>query len=163
MLIRSALVAVALLVASSVAAQVGTEPTAWTPAHRGLADTLGTVAVAGQAAGTTIVSVRAWRAGDHTVAYRAGCSLGVAMAITESLKRVVREWRPDGTDERSWPSGHAAAGAALSGWNFSIGIPIGAFIGLSRANANRHHLDKDVLAGWAFGAAAQGVCAALIR
>jgi hypothetical protein len=152
-----------LLLPATASAQVGTEPLAWAPEHRALADALGTIAVSGQATGAAVTSWRAWRAGDHKPAFRVGCSIGLAMLTTESLKRLVHEVRPDGTDDKSWPSGHSAAGAALSGWNFSIGFPLGAFIGLSRVNANRHHLVKDVLPGLAFGAASQAVCSAVFR
>jgi hypothetical protein len=160
---------------SSVAAQVGTEPTAWAPEHREFANQLGNLAVAGQAAGATWDAVKAWRAGDHRVAFRYGCSLGLAMATTETLKRLTHEMRPDGSDDLSSPSGHSAAGAALSGasgaysgWSWSFSVPIAVFAGLSRANANKHHLwnkklASDIPFGWGVGAASQALCSALIR
>jgi len=149
-------------------AQVGTEPTAWAPEHRALAGRLGDAAVVGQAAGAGWTAYQAWRAGDHKVAYRTGCSLLVALATTETTKRLTHEWRPDGSDQLSQPSGHSAALAALSGWNYSFGISIGVFGGLSRANANKHHLwNKQLLSdiplGWGIGALSQAGCRALIR
>lgn len=162
-----ALVVVSLL-ATSAAAQVGTEPTAWTPEHRALAGYLGDALLDAQIAATVVTDWRAWRTGDHVTAYRAGCSFAVALLATESLKRVILETRPDGSDRFSNPSGHSATTAALSGWNFSFGIPIAVFTGLSRANANKHHLwgpggAKDIPIGWAIGAAAQAACHAVIH
>lgn len=35
-------------------------------------------------------------------------ALGLTVGLTEGLKQGVREWRPDGSDEHSFPSGHSA-------------------------------------------------------
>src|SRR4029079_17271566 len=102
-------------------------------------------------------------AGEHRTAWRALCSGGMAFGAAEGLKALIHEDRPNGFDNKSFPSQHAAISAALSGWNFTFGVPVAAFVGILRSNANWHHLYKDVMPGWAIGAGAQSACAALIR
>lgn len=86
-------------------------------------------------------------------------SLLAAAAVTEGLKAVVHERRPNGGDH-SFPSGHASmsfAGATYLqmryGWRY--GIPAfltAAFVGYSRVEADEHWT-KDVLGGAAIGIA----------
>lgn len=86
-------------------------------------------------------------------------SLLAAAAVTEGLKAVVHERRPNGGDH-SFPSGHASisfAGATYLqvryGWTY--GIPAflaAAFVGYSRVEAEEHWT-KDVLGGAAIGIA----------
>ena len=79
-------------------------------------------------------------------------------AVTGALKLTVKEWRPDGSDNRSFPSGHAArafAGAELVrseyGWKWGAGAyAVAAGVGLLRI-AGEHHYAHDVLAGAAVG------------
>ena len=79
-------------------------------------------------------------------------------AMTGALKLTVKEWRPDGSDYRSFPSGHAArafAGAELVrseyGWQYGIGAyAVAAGVGILRI-AGEHHYAHDVLAGAAVG------------
>ncbi|MEK6542094.1 MAG: phosphatase PAP2 family protein [Pseudomonadota bacterium] len=87
-------------------------------------------------------------------------SLGTAFLVTEGLKRTFPETRPDGSDNRSFPSGHTsvsfAAAATLQqrhGWD--VGIPAhlaAAFVGVARHEAGKHHW-HDVLVGAAIGEA----------
>lgn len=160
---RLALVAVLLLAcAAPVAAQIGTEPAAWEPEHRELAGHLGDAAVITQATATAIVDARAWHDGDRRPAYRDVCAISAAMLTTTTIKHFVHEWRPDGSDDKSTPSGHATALAALTGWNYTFSISLAVFGGVSRVNANVHH-PKDVARGWLIGGLAQGGCTALVN
>jgi membrane-associated phospholipid phosphatase len=152
-----------LLLPATAGAQVGTEPTAWTAAHRSLADGISSALVGVQAGATVTEDWRLWKGGEHTPTYRAGCSIALAVGVSEILKRLVHETRPDGSGDDSWPSGHSAALMALSGWNFTFGVPVAVAGGLLRSNANRHHLFKDVVPGFMIGAGAQAACSALIR
>jgi len=154
--------ALVLLTAAPVAAQVGTEPLAWSPEHRSLADAIGTAAVAAQ---VTAATVAAWRSPHRGRALlRELCTGGGAVGLAELLKFAHPETRPDGSDRKSWPSEHTLVGTALAGgWRFEVGVPVAAFIGLSRANANRHHFVRDVLPAYALGAGVQAGCAALIH
>ncbi|MDR1071921.1 MAG: phosphatase PAP2 family protein [Rickettsiales bacterium] len=74
------------------------------------------------------------------------------------LKAVVRERRPDGSNNHSFPSGHTAAafsGAAFIHKRYGLkraAVPylMAAFTGYSRITADKHYL-HDVLAGAAIG------------
>ncbi|HID37764.1 MAG TPA: phosphatase PAP2 family protein [Ghiorsea sp.] len=78
--------------------------------------------------------------------------------ITFALKFTVGRERPDGSNNRSFPSGHTSAafqGAsfihARYGWEYAIPAYIGAsFVGYSRVYANKH-FTSDVLAGAVIG------------
>ena len=88
----------------------------------------------------------------------AATSYAALTVATGALKLTVREWRPDGSDNRSFPSGHAArafAGAELVrseyGWRWGAGAyAVAAGVGLLRI-AGDHHYTHDVLAGAAVG------------
>ncbi len=136
------------------------EPLAWTGGHQDIADWLSTAGVVGQG---VAASVEAWHKQDRLKAFgRLGCQYGIAAGVSELLKATIRETRPDGTDRRSFPSEHTATTTAM-GWSFAFQVPIAAFVGISRAAANRHHLWPDVAAGWAIGAGAQALCTSLIK
>lgn len=78
---------------------------------------------------------------------------------TTVLKSIVREKRPDGSDNYSFPSGHSTAAFSFASvvamehqWFYGLGAFIMAtFTGLSRMNDNRHFL-HDVVAGATIGA-----------
>ena len=88
-------------------------------------------------------------------------SVGVAFGVKSALKAVVKEDRPDHSDNKSFPSGHAAmsfAAARSIDKEFrreSIWIPIAGYaaataIGVERVINDRHHW-YDVVAGAAVG------------
>ena len=96
-----------------------------------------------------------------------GCAIGSALGMTEALKAAVGRTRPDQSDEKSFPSGHAAAGfslAALTSRNLdSIGLrrgvrtglkavtyAMGATVGWARVES-LSHFPSDFLAGAAIG------------
>ena len=88
----------------------------------------------------------------------AATSYAALTVATGALKLTVKEWRPDGSDYRSFPSGHAArafAGAELVrseyGWQWGIGAyAVAAGVGILRITGD-HHYTHDVLAGAAVG------------
>jgi len=96
--------------------------------------------------------------GDWQGAKQAAFSLGATYAVTAGLKHVVHEQRPDGSDDKSFPSGHTsssfAAAATLHkrhGWE--IGLPahaVAAFVGFARVKADKHFV-HDVIAGAVIG------------
>lgn len=114
---------------------------------------IGRVLIPAAAAGVTLVRK------DCQGAKQLFVSLLAAAAVTEGLKTVVHERRPNGGD-RSFPSGHASisfAGAtflqARNGWRY--GVPAflaAAFVGYSRVESDEHWT-KDVLGGAAIGIA----------
>ena len=99
--------------------------------------------------------------GDWEGAKQAAFSLGGTYAVTTGLKHVVEEERPDGSDDKSFPSGHTsssfAAAATLHkrhGWQ--VGVPahvLATFVGVARVKADKHFV-HDVIAGALIGEAA---------
>ena len=88
-------------------------------------------------------------------------SMGVAFGGKTALKAIVNEERPDHSDNKSFPSGHAAiafAAARSIDKEFrkeSIWIPIAGYaaataLGVERVVSDRHHW-YDVVAGAALG------------
>ncbi|MEN2785139.1 phosphatase PAP2 family protein [Sphingomonas qilianensis] len=98
--------------------------------------------------------------GDWKGDVQALASLGSAFLITTVFKETVKARRPDGSDQRSFPSGHTSASFAAAAtlhnrYGWKIGLPaqaLAAFVGISRVEAKRHHWG-DVLAGAAIGEA----------
>lgn len=89
-------------------------------------------------------------------------SLTVSFGVAYALKRTVHEWRPDGTDRRAFPSGHATlafAGATIlckefgrvSPWISGAGYGVAALTAVDRVRRHRHDWG-DVAAGAAIGA-----------
>lgn len=87
-------------------------------------------------------------------------SFATNFATTYTLKSVINKERPNGRDDRSFPSGHTSVafqGASFIhkryGLEYSIPAYIGAsFVGYSRVQADEHDI-TDVLAGAALGIA----------
>lgn len=87
-------------------------------------------------------------------------ALLVTGIATEGLKYVTSRQRPNGDDNKSFPSGHASMTATLAAsvsemydWDLRIAVPmytITAFVGASRIQANEHYL-SDVVAGITLG------------
>ena len=86
-------------------------------------------------------------------------SIGTSTATTFALKYTIKRERPDGSNDRSFPSAHtmfAFQGATFIhqryGLEYAIAAYFGAsFVGYSRIQADKHYLG-DVLAGAAIGA-----------
>ncbi len=96
-----------------------------------------------------------------------GCAIGSALGMTEALKSAVGRTRPDRSDSRSFPSGHATAGfslAALTSGNLdsiplrrgvrsglkAVSYAVGMTAGWARIES-LSHFPSDVLAGAAIG------------
>jgi membrane-associated phospholipid phosphatase len=147
---RLAFPALALAAAALPAPAYAFDREGWDDASR-----VGEVALVAAAIGVPAVT------GDGAGVWQAGGSLGATWLLTESLKQTVRERRPDGSDRRSFPSGHTsisfAAAATLhqrNGWE--VGLPatlVAAFVGVARVKADRHYW-HDVIAGAVIGEAA---------
>jgi membrane-associated phospholipid phosphatase len=82
----------------------------------------------------------------------------VNAAYTGILKVVTQRERPDGSDNKSFPSGHASnaftlAAVAERHYGWALGAPayaVAAFVGLERLQGNRH-FPSDVVAGATLG------------
>ncbi|MCB2088858.1 MAG: phosphatase PAP2 family protein [Sphingomonadaceae bacterium] len=98
--------------------------------------------------------------GDKEGALQAGGSLAISKAESWALKEVIRERRPDGSDYKSFPSGHttvsfAAAATLHNRYGWKAGVPAylaAGFVGVARVKADKHHW-HDVLVGAALGEA----------
>lgn len=118
------------------------------------ASDVGVAALGAWALGVPVVT------GDGRGALQAGLSVGAAYAVTAGLKEAFPETRPDGSDNRSFPSGHSsrAFAAAASIYNRrgpGEGIPamaLASFVGAARVAADKHYW-YDVVAGAAIGTA----------
>lgn len=90
-------------------------------------------------------------------ALRVADSLAVTLALTEGLKGLTREKRPDSDSHDSFPSGHASAAFTVATVESAMHPRQGPLwfagataIGLSRIRLNRHH-PQDVIAGALLG------------
>lgn len=96
--------------------------------------------------------------GDWAGDLQAGGSMLLAGGVSYGLKELVHERRPDGSDNKSFPSGHAAvsfaAAASLENrYGWKVGLPafaLASFVGAARVEARKHHW-YDVAAGAAIG------------
>lgn len=121
------------------------------PDEMDTAGDIGLVLIPAAAAGATLAKK------DGTGGKQLFLSLLTAAAVTEGLKAVVHERRPDGGDQ-SFPSGHTSLSFAAAsylqiryGWRYGIPAYLAAaFVGYSRVEADEHWT-KDVLAGAAIG------------
>lgn len=114
---------------------------------------VGRVLIPAAAAGATLAK-KDWDGGKQLF-----LSLVAAAAVTEGLKAVVHEERPNG-GEHSFPSGHASISFSAATYlqlryGSWYGIPAflaAAFVGYSRVESDEHWT-KDVLGGAAIGIA----------
>lgn len=98
--------------------------------------------------------------GDWKGVLQAGGSIGGAALITQGLKEAFPTRRPDGSDNKSFPSGHtsisfAAAATLHNRYGWEAGLPayiVASFVGYSRVEARKHRVG-DVLVGAAIGTA----------
>jgi membrane-associated phospholipid phosphatase len=91
---------------------------------------------------------------------QAAGSFGAASLVTEGLKQAFPTLRPDGSDNKSFPSGHtsrsfAAAATLWQRQGKSIGIPavvVAGLVGVARMKADKHRFGE-VAVGAAIGLA----------
>jgi hypothetical protein len=139
---------------SSVSSQATTTTTTNRPAWARFASGTGNLLFLG--AGTLLPLVEDGKdKKEHTL--RAADSLLTSTLITEGLKRIVREKRPDSDERTSFPSGHATAAFAVATMQASYHPKQAIFwyagataIAASRVKLRRHYT-QDVVAGAAIG------------
>jgi len=80
------------------------------------------------------------------------------LAVTQGLKYSVKKTRPDGSDNRSFPSGHSSASFQAAsfiqmryGWEYGVPAYLTAsYVAWSRVHAKKHYV-ADVVAGASIG------------
>jgi len=85
--------------------------------------------------------------GDGEGAWQYALSFTTTLLSTEVLKRVTHVERPDGSDHRSFPSGHAARAFSAAAYvrerhGLGVAAPLYAaalYVGYTRVNADQHH------------------------
>jgi membrane-associated phospholipid phosphatase len=95
---------------------------------------------------------------DTTGLFQLARSEAVTLAATLVLKSATHETRPNGRDNKSFPSGHASVAFSAAqylqmrgGWQYGVPAYIAATaVGYSRVDAKEHYW-KDVIAGAALG------------
>lgn len=105
--------------------------------------------------------------GDGEGLYQFTTILATSVAVTETLKPIIARERPDGSDYKSMPSGHATrafAAAAFSHHRYGLLPSLPAYavawtVGASRIDADAHYW-SDVIAAamltWAIAAITSG-------
>lgn len=97
---------------------------------------------------------------DWNGVLQAGGSIGGTILLTQGMKEAFPSRRPDGSDNKSFPSGHtstsfAAAATLHNRYGWEAALPaylVASFVGLSRVEARKHRVG-DVLVGAAVGTA----------
>lgn len=110
------------------------------------------------------------RAGANRVQVSASACLLAVKLITTLLKKVVPERRPDGEDNKSFPSEHAAECVAAAmiierdcpGQIGALGYGLAAAVSMARIESGKHH-PRDVLAGALIGSTAVWISLRLHR
>ena len=108
-----------------------------------------------------IAAGTAWSRGDSQGVRELALGLASAVGVAEALKSSVHAWRPDRSDNQSFPSAHTAVAFAavtyidkrygdefanLRPWLYGAA----ALTGVARVQADKHHW-QDVLGGAALG------------
>lgn len=86
-------------------------------------------------------------------------SEAVTLGVVEVLKASVHKTRPDGSDNKSFPSGHAAVSFSAAqylqmkgGWEYGApAYAVASYVAYARVDAKKHYW-ADVVAGGAIGA-----------
>lgn len=150
---RGFLLACALVVAAPVHAQEPT-PFRWS-SHENVPNQISNGLVAGQLVAQVVDDFRA--ADRKRALLGTGCAVGVSLAATEGLKRLIHRERPNGVDHKSFPSMHTAV-AASSAWYYPpVGASITLGVGWGRM-ASGWHFGSDVAVGASIGIIAGKVC-----
>lgn len=140
-------------VSIAAALAVATAGPAWAGDHGwSQASDVGVAALMAAAFGTSTLR-QDWK-GDEAL----GLSVGATALETWALKETIHERRPNGRNDKSFPSGHtsvsfAAAGYLQERYGWQAGLPAAAlatFVGVARVKAHQHHW-YDVAAGAALG------------
>jgi len=108
-----------------------------------------------------VLAAEAWR-GDGEGAWQLVQTFALSAGITEVLKKNTGVTRPDGSDDKSFPSGHAARAFSAAayvhqrhGWDTAWPLyAVATYVGHTRVQARRHRWSEvAVAAGLSYGIA----------
>lgn len=99
-------------------------------------------------------AVELWR-GDHQGAWQLAQTFALTTGVTELLKKHTGVTRPDGSDDKSFPSGHAARAFSAAAYvqqrhGFEAAWPLwlgATYVGHTRVEARRHRWSEVAVAG----------------
>lgn len=99
-----------------------------------------------------IDSWKSWKSDNRKLAFEKQALRTISViGITEVTKLIIHRTRPDGSDNKSFPSEHTAlAFASLHSMSLTISIPLSSLTALGRMKADRHYL-TDVAIGAVIG------------
>lgn len=120
-----------------------------------LIDTISYLSVA---ANLTLDTINSLQADDRTDAFkRQAIRTSITIGVSELLKRIIHEQRPDGSDSMSWPSEHSALSCVSvnvgDGKKFAVEFPVAFLTMMGRVKAHKHYW-WDVVSGCGIGLAA---------
>jgi len=145
---KTLLLSFVLVVAALPASAQESNPLAWPAEHRKLAARISDATVITSIA---VDSIHSFRSTDKGRAFACqSYRVAASMIVAELLKRAIHRMRPDGSDNKSFPSMHTAIATSSFAWNVRIQIPVGAGTGLLRQGANKHY-PTDTAAGFGIG------------
>jgi membrane-associated phospholipid phosphatase len=108
-----------------------------------------------------VLAAEAWR-GDGEGAWQLVQTFALSTGLTELLKKHTGVTRPDGSDDQSFPSGHAARAFSAAayvhqrhGWDAAWPlVAVATYVGHTRVQAKRHRWSEvAVAAGLSYGIA----------
>jgi membrane-associated phospholipid phosphatase len=153
-------IAILLLLAAPAAAGERT-PFLWTPPRRPVANGISWGTAIGSVALDTVRSFKA----EHrkTALLEQACGLGVAGLAMRTTKHLVHRDRPDGSDDRSFYSGHTTYSAVSTrrGYGFGISFLLTVDTAFFRQAAGKHY-PSDTIVGALAGLGSRALCAAII-
>lgn len=137
------------------------EPTpAWPKAQQPLAAAISNIALGAQIG---LDTAHSFKAEDRKHAFcEQGLGAGLEIGLHSALVALFPRERPDGSDMRSFPSGHAGLAGASGGYNYSVSVSLTALVGFGRVGANVHH-PSDVIFGALLGTGSRLLAARVCR
>lgn len=102
-------------------------------------------------------AIHAFRADDHRERWAFACRVGLALGISEGVKRLVNRERPNRADQKSMPSMHTALASTAAGYQPAWSVSFAVAVAWGR-QAGGWHYATDTLVGAGIGGGANWLC-----